>query len=84
MCSVASFSGLVEFKPALFARPQISHVVFDFDGTLSWLRHGWPEIMLRLFREHLPRRAGESRRGPPRAVPDARSSPERQGHRFTR
>ncbi len=35
-------------------RPQISHVVFDFDGTLSWLRHGWPEIMLNLFLEYFP------------------------------
>lgn len=35
-------------------------IVFDFDGTLSWLRHGWPGIMLEVFREHLPPRAGES------------------------
>jgi phosphoglycolate phosphatase len=35
-------------------RPQISHVVFDFDGTLSWLRHGWPELMAALFLRHLP------------------------------
>lgn len=34
-------------------RPQISHVVFDFDGTLSWLRHGWPEMMAGLFLQHL-------------------------------
>lgn len=38
------------FKP----RPELSHIVFDFDGTLSWLRHGWPEIMCRLFLELLP------------------------------
>ena len=35
-------------------RPQVSHVVFDFDGTLSWLRHGWPEMMAGLFLGHLP------------------------------
>ncbi len=35
-------------------RPGISHVVFDFDGTLSWLRHGWPELMAGLFLKHLP------------------------------
>ncbi len=35
-------------------RPAISHVVFDFDGTLSWLRHGWPTIMMSLFHQHLP------------------------------
>jgi phosphoglycolate phosphatase-like HAD superfamily hydrolase len=33
---------------------KISHVIFDFDGTLSWLRHGWPEIMMGLFREFYP------------------------------
>lgn len=33
---------------------QISHVIFDFDGTLSWLRSGWPDIMTRLFTEYLP------------------------------
>lgn len=40
-------------------RPQISHVVFDFDGTLSWLRHGWPEIMLNLFLEYFPIHPGD-------------------------
>src|ERR1041385_4819748 len=60
MFSAALFSGWVEFSPDLLPRPQISHVVFDFDGTLSWLRHGWPEIMLQLFREHLSAQPGES------------------------
>ncbi len=32
----------------------IRHAVFDFDGTLSWLRHGWPAMMLDVFAEHLP------------------------------
>lgn len=27
-------------------RPDLSHAIFDFDGTLSWLRHGWPRAML--------------------------------------
>lgn len=40
-------------------RPQISHVVFDFDGTLSWLRHGWPTIMLQVMRERFPQLRGE-------------------------
>jgi len=26
--------------------------VFDFDGTVSWLRHGWPELMAGIFRSH--------------------------------
>jgi len=38
-----------EFSP----RPAITHVVFDFDGTLSWLRHGWPELMAGLFLQRL-------------------------------
>ncbi|MEI7776758.1 MAG: HAD family hydrolase [Verrucomicrobiota bacterium] len=33
---------------------KVSHVVFDFDGTLSWLRHGWPELMLEVFEENMP------------------------------
>jgi phosphoglycolate phosphatase-like HAD superfamily hydrolase len=34
-------------------------VVFDFDGTLSWLRHGWPRIMTAVLRARLPAQAGE-------------------------
>ncbi|MEQ8784751.1 MAG: hypothetical protein RIC55_00560 [Pirellulaceae bacterium] len=41
-------------------RPGVSHVVFDFDGTLSWLRHGWPGMMLELFRGNFPARPDES------------------------
>jgi FMN phosphatase YigB (HAD superfamily) len=44
---------------AIAPRPQISHVVFDFDGTLSWIRHGWPAIMLQVMRERLPCLRGE-------------------------
>lgn len=38
-------------------------MVFDFDGTLSWLRHGWPELMCGLFLEVLPLKPGESEAG---------------------
>jgi phosphoglycolate phosphatase len=38
----------------------ISHVVFDFDRTLSWLRHGWPTFMYQLFRGYYPEDSGES------------------------
>ena len=37
---------------SLEPRPEISHVVFDFDGTLSWIRHGWPAIMHSVFDRH--------------------------------
>ena len=36
------------------SKRRITHAVFDFDGTLSWLRHGWPEMMLETFAPHLP------------------------------
>ncbi len=54
------FKGLVEFSPGFSPRSQISHVVFDFDGTLSWLRHGWPELMCEVFQRCLPATAGET------------------------
>lgn len=60
MHSVAPFSGLVEFNSSFSPRPRITHVVFDFDGTLSWLRHGWPELLVQILREHLPAQTGQS------------------------
>src|SRR6266852_8755842 len=54
------FRGLVEFSPHFSPRPQVSHVLFDFDGTLSLIRQGWPEVMIPMFAEMLPRRPGES------------------------
>ena len=39
-------------QPWLLPRPEITHVVFDFDGTLSWVRHGWPAIMRSVFACH--------------------------------
>jgi phosphoglycolate phosphatase len=56
-----SFSGVVEFGKSFEARPGISHVLFDFDGTLSVIREGWPAVMLGMFEEFLPPRAGDSR-----------------------
>jgi phosphoglycolate phosphatase-like HAD superfamily hydrolase len=56
----ASFQGLVEFATAFQPRPQVSHVIFDFDGTLSLIREGWPEVMVPMFVEFLPPIAGES------------------------
>jgi phosphoglycolate phosphatase len=43
-----------DFTSETLPRAGISHVVFDFDGTLSWLRHGWPELMVGLFVDHIP------------------------------
>ncbi len=60
MFSSANFKGATEFRPGFAAYPDITHVVFDFDGTLSWLRHGWPQIMCNLFREYVPLRSDET------------------------
>ena len=48
------FTGKVEFASHFVPRPNIEHVVFDFDGTLSLVREGWPEVMLPMFEEMLP------------------------------
>lgn len=49
----------IEICPSFSPRPKLTHAVFDFDGTLSLLRHGWPDIMLAMFMEMLPRQTGE-------------------------
>jgi phosphoglycolate phosphatase len=54
MTASNAFSGLVEFTSAFAPRPQISHVLFDFDGTLSIIREGWPDVMVPMFVEMLP------------------------------
>src|SRR5215211_6772760 len=36
------------------------HVLFDFDGTLSLIREGWPEVMVPMFVEMLPASPGET------------------------
>jgi len=54
------FSGLIEFAASFEPRPEISHVVFDFDGTLSLIREGWPVVMLGMFQEMLPGKGGDT------------------------
>src|SRR5262245_52268588 len=60
MHAAPSFSGYIEFAPGFSARPGITHVLFDFDGTLSLIREGWPEVMVPMFAEMLPSLPGES------------------------
>lgn len=55
-----NFTGHVKLRPTFTPRPRITHVVFDFDGTLSWVRHGWPAIMFDVFGRHLPLADGET------------------------
>ncbi len=60
MQSAPQFAGSVEFTDSFRPRPEISHVLFDFDGTLSLIREGWPEVMVPMFVEMLPAVTGES------------------------
>jgi phosphoglycolate phosphatase len=54
------FQGSVEFAPGFRPRPDLSHVLFDFDGTLSLIRQGWPEVMIPMFMEFLPRQSDDT------------------------
>src|SRR5207237_8530957 len=58
--SSTDFSGRVDFSTRFATRPQISHALFDFDGTLSLIRQGWPEVMVPMFVEMLPALPDES------------------------
>src|SRR5215510_14017570 len=58
--SASDFRGLVEWTSGFAPRRQISHVLFDFDGTLSLIRQGWPDVMVPMFVEMLPRLPDES------------------------
>src|ERR1035437_1843158 len=56
----AGFSGEIEFSASFVPHRTINHVLFDFDGTLSLIRQGWPEIMTPMFAEMLPSVPGET------------------------
>lgn len=60
MQTAPGFTGYVEFTAGFAPRPAISHVLFDFDGTLSLVREGWPEVMVPMFVEMLPKIPGET------------------------
>jgi phosphoglycolate phosphatase len=50
----------IELRAPVEPRPEISHVLFDFDGTVSLIRQGWPDVMVPMFVEALPRLPGET------------------------
>ncbi|MEE2813054.1 MAG: HAD family hydrolase [Verrucomicrobiota bacterium] len=50
----------IELLPSFTPRPKATHAIFDFDGTLSWIRHGWPEVMQSLMVARFPLAARES------------------------
>jgi phosphoglycolate phosphatase len=54
-------ASIIERLPHFRPRPEITHVVLDFDGTLSLLRGNWQLTMRELFLELLPPLPGESR-----------------------
>ena len=56
----ATFTGEVILRPSFAPWPGISHVLFDFDGTLSLIRQGWPDVMVPMFTEVLPPLPGET------------------------
>lgn len=60
MFSHKKFTGTVEVANTCRKPAKITHVLFDFDGTLSLIRQGWPEVMVPMLMEMLPRKAGES------------------------
>jgi phosphoglycolate phosphatase-like HAD superfamily hydrolase len=50
----------IEIRPGFRPPQSLRHAVFDWDGTLSFVRAGWGEVMLELFLNHLPPLADES------------------------
>jgi phosphoglycolate phosphatase-like HAD superfamily hydrolase len=50
----------IELLPGFAPRPRATHVVFDFDGTLSWLRHGWTEVAQTVIAPRFLLRSGET------------------------
>ena len=79
-------------RPRVSAQPP-RHVLFDFDGTLSLIREGWPEVMIPLMVEIAPghrhgRIAGRAaaavhrfRHGPDRQADDLPDDPAGRGDR---
>lgn len=49
-----SFPGPIEIAPHFRPRPQLRHVIFDWDGTVSLIRGGWVEVMVDVCLESAP------------------------------
>ena len=60
MQNAKSAPARIEYTASFGPRPGITHALFDFDGTLSIIREGWPNVMVPMFLEMIPSRAGES------------------------
>lgn len=55
MATFSSFRSYFELRPGGKTPEKISHVLFDFDGTISLIREGWQQVMVPMFVEMLPR-----------------------------
>jgi phosphoglycolate phosphatase-like HAD superfamily hydrolase len=49
----------IEIRAGFRPKGRVTDVVFDWDGTLSYIRAGWAEVMLELFLGQMPSVAGE-------------------------
>src|SRR5262249_32669107 len=45
----------IEVIQADFPRGEVRAALFDFDGTLSLIREGWPDVMIPMMVQHLER-----------------------------
>lgn len=50
----------IEVRPGFTPPRALRHAVFDWDGTLSFIRAGWGEVMLEVFLQHIPPLRDES------------------------
>ena len=50
----------IEVRPGWVPPTALRHAVFDWDGTLSFIRAGWGEVMLAVYLDHLPALPGET------------------------
>lgn len=60
MIALDRFAGPVEVAPHFRPHPNLRHALMDWDGTISFLRGGWVEVMTDLCLEHLPANPDET------------------------
>jgi phosphoglycolate phosphatase len=54
MIDPSRWSGPIEIAPHFRPRPQLRHVLMDWDGTISLFRAGWVEMMVEVCLASLP------------------------------
>jgi phosphoglycolate phosphatase len=50
----------IEVRPGWVPPTGLRHAVFDWDGTLSFIRAGWGEVMLEVYLDNMPALPGEA------------------------